>query len=56
MAVDQAKRGPDTREQGAPSASKEGDFLGSGGKRISDAERDMFNTLSAALEIAVPTA
>jgi hypothetical protein len=37
-------------------ASKEGDFFGIGGKRISDAERDALNTLSEVLGIPVPAA
>ena len=37
-------------------ASKEGDFLGIGGKRISDGERDVLNTLSEVLGIPVPAA
>ena len=36
-------------------ASKEGDFLGIGGKRISDAERQMLETLSQVLAVPVPT-
>ncbi len=41
---------------GVANASKEGDFLGIGGKRISDAERETLNSLSAALDTPVPTA
>jgi hypothetical protein len=37
-------------------ASKEGDFFGIGGKRISDGERDALNTLSQVLGVPVPTA
>lgn len=37
-------------------ASKEGDFFGVGGKRISDAERDVLNTLSEVLGVPVPMA
>jgi hypothetical protein len=36
-------------------ASKEGDFLGIGGKRISDDERDVLTTLSEVLGIPVPS-
>jgi hypothetical protein len=36
-------------------ASKEGDFLGIGGKRISDDERNVLTTLSEVLGIPVPT-
>jgi hypothetical protein len=36
-------------------ASKEGDFLGIGGKRISDEERDVLNTLSEVLGMPVPS-
>jgi hypothetical protein len=37
-------------------ASKEGDFLGIGGKRISDGERDVLTTLSQVLGVPVPAA
>ncbi len=36
-------------------ASKEGDFLGIGGKRISDGETEVLTTLSEVLGIPVPT-
>ena len=40
---------------GVANASKEGDFLGFGGKRISDAEQKMLESLSAVLEVPIPS-
>ncbi len=39
---------------GVANASKEGDFLGFGGKRISDQERNVLDSLSTMLDVPVP--
>ncbi|MDQ2711436.1 MAG: hypothetical protein M3Y24_04245 [Acidobacteriota bacterium] len=41
---------------GVANASKEGGFLGFGGKRISDAENEMLNSISEALGVPIPAA
>ena len=40
---------------GVANASKEGDFLGFGGKRISDEEQKMLDSLSTLLDIPIPS-